>query len=91
MKITDVLDSPPFFLEKHLSYFRDRYCQYFEPDDDRERESPGLVRQESSSKRHRPRFSSAALFGAHNTSHPVAPTLLQLQRANSLNLNTANQ
>lgn len=29
LKITEVLESPPFFLEKHLNFFRDKYRQYF--------------------------------------------------------------
>lgn len=37
-KIIDILDTPPFFLEKDLDYFKDRYSQYFENDEDQVRE-----------------------------------------------------
>jgi hypothetical protein len=29
LKIVNALDCPPFYLEKHLDYLRDKYCQYF--------------------------------------------------------------
>ena len=27
--LLDVLDCPPFYLEKHLNYFKDKFSQYF--------------------------------------------------------------
>ena len=33
VKTTEVLSSPPFFLEKHLNFFRDKYSQYFSNQD----------------------------------------------------------
>jgi hypothetical protein len=29
-KIVETLDSPPFYLEKHLDYLKDKYCSYFQ-------------------------------------------------------------
>jgi hypothetical protein len=31
-KINETLDSPPFYLEKHLDYLKDKYSHYFQND-----------------------------------------------------------
>ena len=67
----EILDSPPFYLEKHLNFFRDKYSQYFNLSTFEPNHTHKLVAP------HHPRLSSSF-------------TPFNLQRANSLNLTTAN-
>jgi len=78
-------------LEKHLGYFKDRYCQYFDTEEEPGKDGNGQQNPENNSRNRRSRLSSLALVARADSQTSPATTLVKLQRANSLNLNAANQ
>jgi capsid portal protein len=73
-EITKVLDNPPFFLEKHLSYFKDKFNRYFTSS----KNNSDLEIQKKNSSKH-----SFQIDRTRNLS-------LNVLRADSINLKDAN-
>ncbi len=72
-KITATLDSPPFFLEKHLDYLKDKYCEYFEESTFTEIQNKNLIENDlvKNSNIKRPRKFSNILSMSHGSASGI--------------------
>lgn len=77
-KISEVLENPPFYIEKHLNFFRDKYSQYFNKN-----------KQEKTTFFQRISSTQIGDFGRPriDSSFALVPNLI---RANSISLTSAN-